>query len=1114
MKKRIVSILLIVAMVISLIPSTILGVFATSTSQPIISVENVWAAAGSLVEVNVEISDNPGIYGATLTVSWAEGLALVDAESGDVFNGLSYQEPSRYVSAGTNFIWYGTRLREIKDGTVLKLTFEVAENMEDAEELAVNVTGNGLTDVDDNVISARFISGSVRIVNYIPGDTDGNDEIDPRDLIALAKYISDNCTTDPEGFNVTINTSAADVDDDGKLIPKDLVLIAKYISDGCTTDPEGFNVILKPSTPKCPHVGLEEVSAKPATCTEPGNIAYWYCDDCTKYFGDDNATVELAYDQIKLNLTDHALNKVDAKAPTVDENGNQEYWKCADCDACFSDENAQNKVTEDSMIQLAVPSYTITFVDEKNWPDGNKVKFAQSEALLLNTYAPPAVDGYKWLGWYTKSIDGDLVDNIQACNTEDKILYAHWEAESYTIIYKDAPSHANKPQYTIEDEVILSDPEWPGLIFAEWIDEDGNPITKISKGSTGPIQVTATWREKENYAVPTKGIRELWVHYNEKYSQQYFVYDLGTIHNVVLETFRTKAKMLGESIDWSYTNEVSFEQSNSEAASKAITHSVSKTTEWSNTTNWAKNHSDTFERGFTVGGEWAPIKDVLSFNLSGEFNWSDTDEESWGTASTNGESINDSEEFSDSYSSTVTFNKTVTESITTTTHIGEQMPAGTYRNVAYGSVRVFAVVTYDVTSGNYRVDTFSVLSDEIGEMTLYEPPVESNIRIQANAGLPLDVPLGELEAYMDKAYYVQYDANGGSGSMMISAHISGEKHKLSDNLFTKEGYTWTGWKLADGKIVTDGSEVSDLAASGELITAAAEWSANPYIVTLDPNEGTVGTATVQLTYDSTYGTLPTPVRTGYTFNGWEFGDNIITSETKVSFVGAHTLVAQWTANTYTVTFKANGGTGNDKTATYTYDTNAALSANSYTRANYTFLGWSTNSKATTPTYSDKQTVKNLAASGNVTLYAIWVRTGASANFTAGNKTRDVYLSRGSSHTETVSTEMSKAALTANGYKNIEITIVFDAQRNFLIQYNKAKVEVVTDSGSLKNKSWETSDFSNNSWTQDKSVTFTIEVSKLNDDGSFKLKWSTVDDGGSADDGWYLGETNVTVTAKK
>ncbi len=272
-----------------------------------------------------------------------------------------------------------------------------------------------------------------------------------------------------------------------------------------------------------------------------------------------------------------------------------------------------------------------------------------------------------------------------------------------------------------------------------------------------------------------------------------------------------------------------------------------------------------------------------------------------------------------------------------------------------------------------------------------------------------------------------------------------------------------------------------------------------------------------VTYDSNYGTLPTPVRAGYTFNGWKFGNNIITSNTKVSFAGSHTLVAQWIANAYTVTFKANGGIGSDMTAGYIYDQSITLPANKFSRIDHIFLGWSTNSSAITPTYLDKQIVKNITTNGNITLYAIWVRTEASTSFTSSNETRDVELKCGASHTEAVYTGMNKVALIDNGYKNIEISIVFDGQKREWIQFNKAQVEVITDSGSLDSSSWEVSDlpfsFNNVNW-QEKSFTFTIDISKLNSDGSFKLKWSTIADGGSANDGWNLGKTSVSISAKK
>ena len=60
MKKRMISLLLAVAMVISLLPSTILRADAVPASQPIISVEEVWGASGSTVEVDVNITGMRG----------------------------------------------------------------------------------------------------------------------------------------------------------------------------------------------------------------------------------------------------------------------------------------------------------------------------------------------------------------------------------------------------------------------------------------------------------------------------------------------------------------------------------------------------------------------------------------------------------------------------------------------------------------------------------------------------------------------------------------------------------------------------------------------------------------------------------------------------------------------------------------------------------------------------------------------------------------------------------------------------------------------------------------------------------------------------------------------
>ncbi|MBR3365962.1 InlB B-repeat-containing protein [Candidatus Saccharibacteria bacterium] len=80
---------------------------------------------------------------------------------------------------------------------------------------------------------------------------------------------------------------------------------------------------------------------------------------------------------------------------------------------------------------------------------------------------------------------------------------------------------------------------------------------------------------------------------------------------------------------------------------------------------------------------------------------------------------------------------------------------------------------------------------------------------------------------------------------------------------------------------------------------------------------------------------------------------------------------------YTVIFNKNAGdaTGTMSNQPVPPSTATPLTVNTFERPGYAFLGWSTNQNATAPTYTDGQSVTNLAASGSsITLYAIWGRT--------------------------------------------------------------------------------------------------------------------------------------------
>ena len=84
------------------------------------------------------------------------------------------------------------------------------------------------------------------------------------------------------------------------------------------------------------------------------------------------------------------------------------------------------------------------------------------------------------------------------------------------------------------------------------------------------------------------------------------------------------------------------------------------------------------------------------------------------------------------------------------------------------------------------------------------------------------------------------------------------------------------------------------------------------------------------------------------------------------------------SQTYTVIFDANGGNGSMPNQTFIYDMTDDLTANTFTKVNHTFCGWTVNPQVTTADYGDCQSVKNLTTDKHLTLYAQWTESGKMA----------------------------------------------------------------------------------------------------------------------------------------
>lgn len=145
-----------------------------------------------------------------------------------------------------------------------------------------------------------------------------------------------------------------------------------------------------------------------------------------------------------------------------------------------------------------------------------------------------------------------------------------------------------------------------------------------------------------------------------------------------------------------------------------------------------------------------------------------------------------------------------------------------------------------------------------------------------------------------------------------------------------------------------------------------------YKITYNANGGT-GAPGGQTKYYGKAITLSTtkPTRTGYAFQGWSTSASGSVSYSAGASYTANsnaTLYAVWKANTFTVSYDANGGSGAPASQTKTYGVNLTLSSVIPSRTDYIFRGWGISASDTTPTYTEGATYTN---NSSITLYAIW-----------------------------------------------------------------------------------------------------------------------------------------------
>ena len=236
-------------------------------------------------------------------------------------------------------------------------------------------------------------------------------------------------------------------------------------------------------------------------------------------------------------------------------------------------------------------------------------------------------------------------------------------------------------------------------------------------------------------------------------------------------------------------------------------------------------------------------------------------------------------------------------------------------------------------------------------------------------------------AWSANAYTVTFDAQGGVASPASNTVTYTAAYGTLPTP-SRTGYSFGGWWTSAGgagSLIT----TSTVFATTANQTLYAAWSPMAYTVVFNAQGGTVDPASKSVTYDSVYGTLPIPVRTGYTFGGWWTSaggaGSLITASTAVAITAGQTLHAAWSANAYTATFDAQNGAVEPASKSVTFAA-AYGTLPTPVRVGYIFEGWWTGTSGAGSEIASSSTV---AIAADHLLYAKWMIEGSIARTIVG-----------------------------------------------------------------------------------------------------------------------------------
>jgi len=597
--------------------------------------------------------------------------------------------------------------------------------------------------------------------------------------------------------------------------------------------------------------------------------------------------------------------------PIADQNGKAVIWH-------------QGTYTSGTVFNTAAVLYLTdseTVVGEPELPVEYKITYelnggtnsTQNPAAYMSgtavTLRKPSREGYSFEGWFEDAEFSKAFSGITADTTGDITVYAKWEelppAVQSTITYElngGTNSFVNPKTYTIEDKVVLQPPTRVGYTFAGWTFEgQETPVLEVivEAGSIGDRTYTANWTAN-TYEVTMDAAG-------------------GTVsESTVTVTFDQEVTLPDPTregytfIGW-YSGEVKYESGIWNTAFDVALTAQWKANQYTVTFEDTKKdpitvtyvyndgitentvvtlqHDQTVpypavpaQSGYLFAGWYTDSSLYNRYSFDGELNESITLYAKWINPWYSYESTISPEQRRFLYVNgtdigylafVAQVDETITINATGKSALRVDLYDSNLNMQTYDSGLTNHSISYHVTAGQlYYIGVRFISSISAGNITvnLYGTVADSSavVKIPDSATHYIPDSSATMTVTFDEAFTLP--------------------------ILTRRGYTFNGWFNGETQ-VTEGTWTT----SSDM-TLTPHWTPVTHVVTLDANGGETEFESINVTYDATY-VLPTPERTGYTFDGWWYGGNIRYEDGLWNNVEDLTLVARWVPNVYNVTLQ-------------------------------------------------------------------------------------------------------------------------------------------------------------------------------------------------------------------